>query len=371
VHLYIHVPFCARRCSYCDFAIAVRRAVPVGEFVDGVSRELANRDLGGETLDTVYLGGGTPSKLGGEGIAELLGRVRDRFAIAPNAEVTVEANPEDVNAAAVAAWRSAGVTRLSIGAQSFDARVLDWMHRTHSVDDTARAVEVARDAGIDNISLDLIFAVPESLARVWARDLDAALALAPSHVSVYGLTVEPRTPLGRWTARGDTRELPEDDWAAEFQLTHNRLVAAGYTHYEVSSYARAGFRSRHNEAYWLDRPYHGVGPSAHGFDGASRRWNEREFVAWLSRVRAGGDPLAGREQLGDEERVAERVYVGLRTDRGLRLQPGDDPLVQRWVEAGWGTVLNRHETRTLQLTVAGWMRLDALAAALTSLRSRY
>jgi oxygen-independent coproporphyrinogen-3 oxidase len=372
LHLYLHVPFCARRCTYCDFSIAVRRDVPAADFVSAIARELAVRSLGGDVLDTVYAGGGTPSKLGGDGVARLLDAVRARFTIDANAEVTIEANPEDVTPAAARAWREAGVNRLSLGSQSFDDRVLAWMHRTHDAAQIGRAVHVAREAGVDNLSLDLIFALPESLERDWARDLDQVVALSPQHLSLYGLTVEHATPLGRWAARGDVRELPEERWADEFLRAHATLAAAGYAHYEVSNYARDGARARHNEAYWRDRAYLGVGPSAHGFDGATRRWNEPAYAHWLARVSGGEDPVSGSELLTPEQRLAERVYLGLRTDRGYQLERPVPPSVQQWVDAGWASI---DSTLTLSLSPTGWMRLDALASALTSaltrLTSRY
>ncbi len=374
MHLYVHVPFCARRCAYCDFAIAVRRVVPVDDFVDGITRELEIRALGGsggDSLATLYLGGGTPSKLGPGGIARVLDAVRARFGVARDAEVTIEANPEDVTEDAARAWASAGVNRLSLGAQSFDARVLSWMHRTHSAADTARAVDAARSAGIEGLSLDLIFALPDALERDWDRDLRAAIALAPDHVSAYGLTVEPLTPLGRWTARGTEHEAPEERWSDEFHRAHELLGEAGYAHYEVSNYAREEKRARHNEAYWLDRAYIGVGPSAHGFDGANRRWNEPAYAAWHARVTKGEDPIGGSETLSDEQRASERIYLGLRTDRGLLMDERDGSIVDQWTRAGWATVTERHDSRTIHLTPAGWARLDALATALTFFRSRY
>lgn len=328
------------------------------------------RTLAGDALETVYFGGGTPSKLGGEGIAALLASIRDRFTITRDAEVTVEANPEDITGPNANAWRAAGVNRLSIGAQSFDERALEWMHRTHAATQTVDAVRTARDAGIANISLDLIFALPEALSRDLQRDLDQILALDPDHVSAYGLTVEPHTPLGRWKARGDVDEMPEDRWAAEFELTHEVLTNGGYAHYEVSNFARNGRVARHNSAYWQDRPYIGLGPSAHGFDGTTRRWNESAYAHWLARVSAGDDPLGGSEALTPEQRMAERVYIGLRTNWGLKIEPDDAQIVTPWIDAGWATLNDRHDSRILSLTPAGWMRLDALAAALTSFRSR-
>jgi oxygen-independent coproporphyrinogen-3 oxidase len=371
MHLYLHVPFCARRCVYCDFSIAVRKRVPVADFVRGVADELRIRGAGGDTLQTVYFGGGTPSRLGGEGVAQLLDVIRSRFTIADDAEVTLETNPDDVSADAARAWRAAGITRMSLGVQSFDPSVLQWMHRTHTANDVPRAMAAARNAGITDVSLDLIFAMPEAVTRDWERDLDAAIAAAPTHLSVYGLTVEPLTPLGRQTARGESVESPEDRWATEFSAAHHRLTAAGYEHYEVSNYARPGMRARHNSAYWEDRPFWGIGPAAHGFDGAARRWNTEAYAAWLAEVSAGEDPVGGVETLTVENRVAEQVYLGLRTDRGVVMQPGDDETVAPWIAAGWAREDVRHDSRHLVLSAEGWMRLDALAATLTSARSRY
>lgn len=366
-HLYLHVPFCTRRCAYCDFAIAVRRFVPVDDFVRGITGELAVRVTGAPpVLDTLYLGGGTPSRLGADGIARLLDVLRERVELAPGAEVTMEANPEDVTERRVAAWRAAGINRLSIGAQSFDHRVLEWMHRTHDVDAIGCAVRTARDGGIANISIDLIFSVPAELQRDWMRDLDSALSLDPQHLSLYGLTVEPGTPLARWRARGEAREAPEESFEEEFLAAHNRLAAAGYEHYEVSNYARPGERSRHNSAYWARVPYLGLGPSAHSFDGRARWWNVAAYAEWLRTVDLAGDPVAEREVLTEEQSDAERTYLGLRTTHGMELPPGSLPLALRWVGEGWASIDNGR----LRLTPLGWLRLDALAAALTPVASR-
>ena len=371
-HVYLHVPFCARRCAYCDFSIAVRRVVPVADYVEGVARELAMRFGAAEpgrpwTADTLYLGGGTPSRLGGEGIARLLDAVRERIALQPGAELTLEANPEDVTPEALAAWRDAGVNRLSLGGQSFDENVLRWMHRGHDAAAIVRAVEQARDAGFAHVSFDLIFALPPALGRDWTRDLERAIALAPSHLSLYGLTVEPGTPLGRWRDRGETSEAPEDQYEREFLEAHERLTAAGFAHYEVSNFAGSGGPSRHNSAYWQGVPYAGLGPSAHEFDGAVRRWNVAPYAEWLRRLRAGADPAEGSETLSAANRTAEAVYLGLRTSDGLLLVgDAERSRVVRWVEAGWATLAGDR----LTLTATGWLRLDALAADLTLVRSR-
>ncbi len=296
----------------------------------------------------------------------------------------MEANPEDLNLEAATSWRAAGITRLSLGVQSFDPKVLTWMHRTHSPEAAGLAVAAARSAGIDDISVDLIFALPGELERSWSNDLERALELAPSHVSLYGLTVELHTPLGRWTARGEVAEAPEERYAAEFLEAHEAMTGAGFEHYEVSNFGLPGHRSQHNSSYWRRVPYLGLGPSAHSFDGERRRWNEREFAAWAHRVGAGDDPMAGDELLGADQRLAEEVYLGLRTIDGLEIGPADAKAVAQWTAAGWaGIGSTPAETRSalqslpsepssdrLILTPEGWLRLDSLAAALSAGRSR-
>lgn len=343
--------------------------MPVDEYLRALAREIALRFPGGERweAETLYLGGGTPSLLGAEGVQRLLAIVRERVALTEDAEVTVEANPDDVSAAAVEAWRRAGVNRISIGAQSFDPGALAWMHRTHSADQITAAIKAAREGGIENISLDLIFALPESLGRDWRRDIARALELRPTHISLYGLTVEPATPLGRWKERGEVAEAPEERYEEEFLTAHELLGEAGFEHYEVSNYASPGMRARHNSSYWRRVPYAGFGPAAHSFDGERRRWNVAAYAAWERSLRDGRDPLGGDELLGAEEKAAERVYLGLRTVEGLQLEPGLARHVQPWVAAGWAMF----DGLRVRLTPAGWLRLDALAYNLTAAGSPF
>ncbi|MDQ8146061.1 MAG: radical SAM family heme chaperone HemW [Gemmatimonadota bacterium] len=375
-HVYIHVPFCRRRCSYCDFSIAVRQAVPVDKYVESVIGELRARSIriAPGSLKTLYLGGGTPSLLGPAGIGDLIRRFGEESGVGDlstllwkNTEVTLEANPEDVSADAVRAWHSAGVNRVSLGVQSFDSQVLDWMHRGHDAEGTAEAIRVLRGEGIADLSVDLIAGIPEAMGRDWERDLELALALEPTHLSVYGLTVEPHTPLGRWAARGEVREAPEERHAEEFLRANDRLTGAGFDHYEVSNYSRRSHRARHNSAYWTRVPYLGLGPSAHGFDGAVRRWNLGPYASWSASASVGRDPVDGSERLGPEERAAEEVYLGLRTVDGLSVHQNDITTVTAWLDQGWAVL---DPAGRLRLTPEGWLRLDALAAALTSARSR-
>ncbi|MBA4070595.1 MAG: hypothetical protein C0497_01990 [Gemmatimonas sp.] len=364
-HVYVHVPFCSRRCSYCDFSIAVRKQVPVTRFIDAIKAEMVTRAIGASDgpLGSVYLGGGTPSKLGVavSDITKLISTITEQ-PLSDLGEVTVEANPEDITAEVVKAWRAGGVNRVSLGVQSFDAGVLEWMHRTHTVSQVADAVRILNGEGIARLSLDLIFALPDSVKRDWVRDLEAAVSLEPGHLSVYGLTVEPHTPLGRWTDYGRVAGASEERFEAEFLEADRRLGAAGFLHYEVSNYARPGDDSRHNSAYWSGARYLGLGPSAHGFDGETRRWNARDYVRWLDLVEGGCDPMEGDETLWPAELAAERVYLGLRTYTGLRATEVELHRAEPWIAAGWA----RREGSQLVLTPRGWLRMDSLAAALAS-----
>ena len=368
-HLYVHVPFCARRCVYCDFSIAVRPAVPAGEYLAAVEAELRVRHAASDLdLETLYFGGGTPSRLGGEGMARLVELVRARAHIRKGAEVTIEANPEDVTPAAVGAWKAAGINRVSLGVQSFDDSVLSWMHRSHDAATAERAVQVLLEGGLSNVSIDLIFAVPENLKRDWRRDLERAIGLGIPHISLYGLTVEPHTPLGRWVGRQEAAEAPDENYEREFMIAHERLGESGFEHYEVSNYGKPGHHSRHNWAYWQRRPYAGLGPSAHEFDGETRRWNQSAYVQWTATLQQDRDPLEGSERLTPDQTEQELVYLGLRTESGVALRTASDPRLARWLESGWGDV---SQDCRFRLSAEGWLRLDSIATDLTDLRSRY
>lgn len=370
-HVYVHVPFCARRCSYCDFAIAVRRTVPWQEYAQALHNECEVRALAMQAapLRTLYFGGGTPSRLGDAGVTHMVETLREHFTWRSDAEITLEANPEDITPGAVSSWRAAGINRLSIGIQSFHDPVLAWMHRVHDAETARRAVHIARDGGLSAFSIDLIFATPERLGRDWERDLADAVSLDPDHISLYGLTVEPHTPLGRWHERGQEHDVSEDRYEDEFLAAHAVLATAGYDHYEVSNFARPGHRAVHNSAYWQGVPYLGLGPSAHGFDGSRRRWNVSAFAAWEQVLGNHVDPIAGDEQLTMANHEAERVYLGLRTTDGLPVTEIERQHVQPWLDAGWARLVEGTLTTRLVCTPLGWLRLDALAADLTAFRS--
>jgi len=332
-------------------------------FAESVRIELGTLALeaGPSRLDTIYLGGGTPSQLGAAGITKLFSTLRDAGATAgPDAEVTIETNPDDVDQDFASAIGPLGINRVSLGIQSFDDSVLAWMHRVHDGATAKGAFRILRGAGLANISLDLIYGLPESVGRSWERDLDAAIELDPEHVSVYGLTKEPRTPYARWADAGKATPATDAHAESQFMLAHQRLTAAGYEHYEVSNYAKPGRRSRHNSAYWTRAPYLGVGPSAHSFDGLERRWNVPHLAAWEAALREGRTIVGGTEVLSPAQVETERRYLGLRTTAGCAVPEQASATASRFAGEGWGTLRDGW----LTLTPSGWMRLDAIAAAL-------
>lgn len=363
--LYLHVPFCARRCSYCDFAVDVVREPPVTGWLDAIAREIAGvaeREgwAGPLSLDTVYVGGGTPSLLGGGAMAELRRRLEPYARWDDAAEWTVEANPESFDAEVARGWRDAGVNRVSLGVQTFHEPALRWMGRSHGPAGPARALAAARAAGLENCSIDLIFGLPARLGRDWSDDLDRALALEPDHISLYGLTAEPATPLGRWVASGRERLADDDIYAAEYLLAAERLTARGFEHYEVSNFARPGRRSRHNAVYWSGAPYLGLGPSAHSYLPPRRRWNVRDWAAYRTKVASGESPIEAEEHVVGEAARLERVWLALRTREGVKGAGSPSArgrLVRRWIEEGWA----EDAGDAVRLTPKGWLLLDRLA----------
>src|SRR2546426_1804730 len=363
-HLYLHVPFCQRRCSYCDFSIAVRKRIPAREYIEAIVTETAG--IPATTVETIYLGGGTPSLLPPGAIETLLHELTQKFRIPHSAfriEVTLEANPEDVTPESARAWRAAGVNRVSLGAQSFDDDVLKWMHRPHDAAQIPRAVQALRNAGIENLSLDLIFGLPEELKRNWERDLDMLCSLLPAHCSLYGLTVEPRTPLDRRISRGATHAPDDERYAEEYLFAHTRLAADGFFFYEVSNAARDGFRSQHNSAYWSGKPYVGLGPAAHSFDGQTWRWNMRAWEAYRRAIAEGRSAIESEETLTSEQRETERVYLGLRSAEGIPAQhlPRLSAQFRAFEASGWVF----QAAGRLRCTPEGWLRLDSLVSELT------
>ena len=319
--VYVHVPFCLARCHYCDFVTytgmeGLRRPYAAALLEEAA---LAVAALGPEppVVTSVFVGGGTPTLLPPGDLARLLDRLRELLAFAPGAEVTVEANPETVDAAVAAGLAGAGVTRVSMGAQSFDGRVLAALGRVHDVARVEAAVATLRAAGVPALNLDLIYGGPGEDDRSWSATLEAAVALGPEHLSAYALTIEPATRFGRLVAAGRMAEPAEDDLADRYDTACAALAGAGYAHYEVSNWARPTHASRHNLTYWRRGRYLGLGAGAHEFDGTTRRWNVAGVPAYLEAVNGHRRPTEGQERLDPDQARFEALALRLRTVDGL------------------------------------------------------
>ncbi|HEX9106841.1 MAG TPA: radical SAM family heme chaperone HemW [Longimicrobiales bacterium] len=366
--LYLHVPFCLRRCPYCDFAVQPTRRPPIADWLDAVDAELrlaaeSNGWTSPLELETIYVGGGTPSLLGPGGMAQLRRRLERHARWLDDVEWTAEVNPESFSAELAREWADAGVNRVSIGVQSFHQPALRWMGRLHGPDGAVAAVRAAREAGIDNVSIDLIFALPARLERDWDDDLRRALALEPAHLSLYGLSAEAGTPLGRWVREGREAMADEETYAAEFLRAAQATAAAGLRQYEVSNFAVPGRESRHNSAYWTGAPYLGIGPGAHSFLPPHRTWNRRDWKGYQQELSAGRSAEAERERVEGDSARLERIWLGLRTAGGLAradLSERQIALARSWRSQGWAAP----DQERLRLTPQGWLLLDRLALEL-------
>ncbi len=326
--IYLHVPFCSVRCGYCDFntytltELGVDGA-SVATFADAALREVGfAADVLGDPprVDTVFVGGGTPTMLAARDLARMLHGIRDRFGLAQDAEVTTEANPDSVTPEGLAVLAQAGFTRVSLGMQSAVPHVLRTLERTHDPANVDRAVLAARAAGLQ-VSLDLIYGTPGESLDDWRTSLEQASSLEPDHISAYALVVEDGTKLAAQVRRGQVPAPEDDDEAAKYEVADEHLAAAGYSWYEVSNWARRDdARCRHNEGYWADGNWWGIGPGAHSHVGGVRWWNVKHPNAYAARVAEGLSPAHGRETLTDEQRYDERVLLAVRLVDGLPIE---------------------------------------------------
>lgn len=331
--LYIHVPFCHTKCHYCDFNSYAGLLSWRESYVRGVPREIAwagelARHTGQAGLPagqpwpcrTIYFGGGTPSLLTGEQVAQMMEAARQAFAVPPDAEVTLEANPGTLEEGHLAALRAAGVNRLSMGAQSFDAGLLRWMGRMHSPEDIERAFLLARQVGFENINLDFIFGLPNQSMQQWEITLERALALAPDHLSLYALIVEEGTPLHRWVEQGRVQPADDDLTAEMYLLAQRWLAEAGYEQYEISNWAKHGKACQHNLTYWHNLPYLGVGAGAHSSFGGRRFSTALRLPDYLKRIERDGQAVVASEEISPELEMTETAMLALRLNAGLSLE---------------------------------------------------
>lgn len=367
--IYVHIPFCASRCSYCDFFSTLRLCESGEAYVSAVIAEAALRrdELHGEPVKTLYLGGGTPSQLPLPLLSRLIVGLQEQLDLEGIEEFTVEANPDDVTPEWCAAVAALGVNRVSMGVQSFEDKILRLIGRRHTAQQAAEAVANLRAAGINNISIDLIFGLPGQTVSSWTASVEQAIMLKPQHISAYGLTYEEGTRLWHQRERGELTEVPEEQCLEMYRILVDTLQVAGYEHYEISNFALPGFHSRHNSSYWDDTPYLGLGAAAHSYDGKVRRWNPHDLQHYIDKVMA-GETACDMEEVSPWERYDERVMLGLRTACGvnaerLREDFGDEAWrhfiseAARHVEAG---NLRVTEGGRYVLTRAGIMLSDSI-----------
>ena len=331
--IYIHIPFCKQRCRYCSFFSSTKKEEKE-RYVSALCRELQTRSgyADSEKIETIYIGGGTPSTLQEEHFEKIFSTITDTYTVASGAEITLEANPDDLTPEYLAMLRTQPFNRLSMGIQSFDDNLLRTLGRRH---DSARAIEAftnARSAGFDNISIDLMFALPGSTKESWQRDLNQAISLKPEHISAYNLTYEEGTALHRAAESGVITPLSEEENLEQFRMLTEALPAAGYRHYEISNFALAGRESRHNSSYWHDIPYIGCGAAAHSYDGKSRQWNIADIYYYIRGIEE-GNPQYEIEHLTENERYNDAILTRLRTLDGLPLE---------WFARKFSEKLNKH-----------------------------
>ncbi|MEC5148086.1 radical SAM family heme chaperone HemW [Chitinophaga sp. 212800010-3] len=369
--IYLHIPFCKQACYYCNFHFSTSVARQ-GAVVKSLLQEMAlQKDyLAGATVQTIYFGGGTPSLLTAEELQLLLAGIKQYFPVAGDAEITLEANPDDLNKEKLEMLKATGINRLSIGVQSFHEQDLTWMNRAHNSRQALECIQLAQETGFSNITIDLIYGGPTLTDEGWEQNVKQAIALGIPHLSCYALTVEPGTALDLFIRKKKMEATDPDKAARHFELLMNWLHAAGYEHYEISNFALPGWHSRHNSSYWQGKPYLGLGPSAHSFNGTSRQWNVSNNTQYVKSIANGVIPFE-RESLTTAMQFNEYVMTALRTSAGCNLE---------WVAERFGTALTTHLLahsqpfiangrmehlgETLRLTNAGRLFADGIAGEL-------
>lgn len=386
--LYLHIPFCEHKCIYCDFySIApgdglVRSELPTGRFLEALKKEISLRAMASDSrisYETVFFGGGTPSLLSSREFGAILEHIAGHFSINPNAEITVETNPGTVDRQKLREFRSVGINRLSIGVQSFHNDDLQFLTRIHSSEVAKRCVHDAFAAGFNNVSIDLIFSLPSQTTERWVSNLEQAMELDPTHISCYSLIVEANTPLFRMVESKQVSLLSAETDADLYELTISYLTERGYEQYEVSNFAKPGFKSRHNKSYWEHADYLGFGPSAHSFtitsrhvDGPERSWNVANLSDYCSRLELGQLPVIGMEHLAVDQLLEEEIFLGLRSegiDLGrFRSRFGRDLMTEQalrvrdLLEGNLAVV----ENGKLRLTAKGYPLCDEICASFLS-----
>jgi oxygen-independent coproporphyrinogen-3 oxidase len=374
--IYLHIPFCKQACHYCDFHFSTQvKSMP--DLLQAMHRELQSRRnyLEGETVETIYFGGGTPSLLATDDLKRLIDAIHGYFPVASNAEITLEANPDDLTYHKIIELARTPVNRLSIGIQSFRDQDLQWMNRAHSSSQADFSVKCAQDRGFENITIDLIYSIPGLSDRDWMENIRKAVDLQIQHISAYSLTIEPQTAFGHQLAKQELQPVDDETGSKQFITLVQELARSGFQQYEVSNFCKPGMESKHNSAYWLGKKYLGIGPSAHSFNGTSRQWNvsnnPRYAKGWMT-----GVPELETEMLDNRTRINEYLMTRLRTAWGVDLEflqntYGIDlwQLEKSRFEELIGDGLMHKDNHIITLTTQGLLRADRIASELFILES--
>lgn len=317
--IYVHIPFCKKACHYCNFHFSTSLQLK-NDFIEALLKEIEwqKNYLENEAIKTIYLGGGTPSILPGDDIKNILDKLYACFFVTADAEITLEANPDDITDEKLSQWKQAGINRFSIGIQSFFNEDLQWMNRVHSAAGAEQCIDKVKIAGFENFSIDLIYGGPALSDEHWQQNINKTIALKAPHVSCYALTVEPKTALDKMIQQKKKEPVDADKQARHFMMLIKALHRAGYEHYEISNFAKPGFRSRHNSSYWKGEKYLGLGPSAHSFNGSTRQWNIANNALYIQSIKR-GELNFEKEELSITTQLNEYIMTSLRTTEGLDL----------------------------------------------------
>ncbi|HET8861169.1 radical SAM family heme chaperone HemW [Marivirga sp.] len=369
--IYIHIPFCKQACFYCDFHFSTNMVIK-NEMVEAICKEITLQQdyLDKEPIESIYFGGGTPSVLEENHLKSILNKLRQHYKISSDAEITFEANPDDITPEKLKMLFQNGINRLSVGIQSFDEDILKWMNRAHDSKEAFQCLEWIKESEFNNFSLDLIYGIPISTHEIWEKDLKTLVDFQPPHISSYCLTIEPDTVFGRWQQKGKLNEASEDYASEQFLHLSGYLKKADYEHYEVSNFAKEGFHSKHNSSYWQQKPYLGIGPSAHSYDGKNRQFNISNNAKYMKALKKNEIP-AEMDILSAEDRINEYLMTSLRTSAGCNLQylknelnydliKNAKPQIEQWKSSGLCIL----ESDNLKLTLKGRLLADKLASDL-------
>jgi oxygen-independent coproporphyrinogen-3 oxidase len=369
--IYLHIPFCKQACHYCDFHFSTNTEFKT-DLIHAMVKEIALQGdyLEGESISSIYFGGGTPSLLASEEINALLESIRTHHNVEAHAEITLEANPDDITLPRLLAFRNVGINRLSIGVQSFQDHALTFLNRAHTSMHAVTCFLLAREAGFNNISLDLIYAIPGQTETEWEYNIDQILKLGPEHISAYSLTIEEKTAFGRWAATGRLKSVEDDVAASQLEILTEKLGKARYEQYEVSNFSKVGFNSRHNSSYWKQQKYLGIGPSAHSYNLIARQHNVRNNQRYIKALQSNTVPFE-LEILSRENRINEYLLTTLRTSRGCDLRVLKDTfnydvlnlhhhLIQELLDGKFAAI----ENGILRLTQSGMLLADKISSDL-------